>query len=1161
MLKKLGNRLAYIITGILIAMAGTAYAAVSVPNSTQKGAWLSGLLSGNYQVNAPCSNGQILAASSTSSSGWACVVNTAALGATTTITSNIQISGPDFTFATSSATGLNLNITGSGSTLTFSPTLQSGYVIPISASTTEWSGLYNNLYSRLIVSTSSSGTLFYVSTSSLGTLSINYPANVLSTTTAAATYEPILTKGNLTATSPLQFDNTRQVIGGAAAISVASGYAIPTTASSTGWDTAHALRHAAVTLAGENYLSISGQQITAGAITLSGSNVTGVLPIANGGTGTSTAVAASQLLVGNGTNYDYTTLPSCSDTTTSKLLYNTATRTFTCGTDQSGGGGSLSGGTVGFAGIWASSTALTIGALRDNGTVAGVGATSSSYTFNVQGSMRTTATTTVGELIVGTTSPISYQAAAVLTSISIAGPPSDTRARGIFSDKALSIFAGGYMTGQPAASELRLFGGAGNADVGGAGGKATLQGGDGYDSGAGGDAWIIGGTNHVATSSAAGGNIIIKPGHSTGSVGKIRLYNDWFSTYYSELDLSGIGSSNKTFTFPNQSGTIALTSDLSSYVPYTYASSTFPSFTYASSSYFTLFNTVAGSNIVITTSTALKTIAVSSTPTFTSVSSTNASTSHLTIAGSLYDSYSSRGALGEVLQSTATSTKWVATSTLGISGSLSGGTNGFAARWTSGSALTKSSWLDNGVVVGFTATSSAHDVTIRQSDSAHDPFQIIDASGNGLMVFTGVGAPNGGLGVSMGLGTSTPAARLHVVGAAGNNPAFRVSTSTGATLFTIDANGSTTISSLTAGPVYSTASGALYTGAASGGSLSGGSGGKTALWSSATTLTTGLLLDGTVSGVNATSSTVTFNLQGTSNVTPFVIASSTGHTLLQVHRNGSLSVGTTTSVSTLFVQGTSTLPTLNLFQVASSSGTSYFTVANNGSTTLSSLNSASCDVMASNGSLYCGTNGGSASSTIDQSYWPIGPFQGANSTQITGSSNQGVCSYFTQINKAQTSGAAFYVSVSSGTSTCSGGTCGFQIGIYNSSKTLIAASEVGTSATGTAAANIRTPTGTKRLNWLSGSAVSAGKMTLDPGNYWMCYSTDSTAMFVRTWGNINYTDIIQDSTIDGTTGDKHGYKGSFSTGNGASLALPSSWSGTLTASGSGAEDLQVYFYK
>ena len=122
-MKKLSNKIAYILTGIVLAIGFTVYAAnVSIPQSTGKGNYISGLASGNYQTNTACSNGQILAASSTSSSGWACVANTASLGATTTITSNILINGPSFTFATGTPdTNLGLLITGAGSTITFQP--------------------------------------------------------------------------------------------------------------------------------------------------------------------------------------------------------------------------------------------------------------------------------------------------------------------------------------------------------------------------------------------------------------------------------------------------------------------------------------------------------------------------------------------------------------------------------------------------------------------------------------------------------------------------------------------------------------------------------------------------------------------------------------------------------------------------------------------------------------------------------------------------------------------------------------------------------------------------------------------------------------------------------------------------------------------------------
>ena len=50
-------------------------------------------------------------------------------------------------------------------------------------------------------------------------------------------FEGSLTTGNLTATSPIALDQTRQVIGGAAVISVASGYTIPTTTEKGNYDT------------------------------------------------------------------------------------------------------------------------------------------------------------------------------------------------------------------------------------------------------------------------------------------------------------------------------------------------------------------------------------------------------------------------------------------------------------------------------------------------------------------------------------------------------------------------------------------------------------------------------------------------------------------------------------------------------------------------------------------------------------------------------------------------------------------------------------------------------------------------------------------------------------------------------------------------------------
>lgn len=78
---------------------------------------------------------------------------------------------------------------------------------------------------------------------------------------------------------------------------------------------------------------------------LSGSATTGQLPtipVTKGGTNLTT-VAANQVWVGTAADtVAAKTLPSCSNGTTSKLLFNNTTQEFSCGTDQTGGGGGVS---------------------------------------------------------------------------------------------------------------------------------------------------------------------------------------------------------------------------------------------------------------------------------------------------------------------------------------------------------------------------------------------------------------------------------------------------------------------------------------------------------------------------------------------------------------------------------------------------------------------------------------------------------------------------------------------------------------------------------------------------------------------------------------------------------------------------------------------------
>lgn len=79
--------------------------------------------------------------------------------------------------------------------------------------------------------------------------------------------------------------------------------------------------------------------VAAASHTHNASDVTaGTLPPTRGGTG-QTAATNNGALVGDGTNFVLSVIPTCSNGTTDKLLYNNSTRTFTCGSDQTGGGG------------------------------------------------------------------------------------------------------------------------------------------------------------------------------------------------------------------------------------------------------------------------------------------------------------------------------------------------------------------------------------------------------------------------------------------------------------------------------------------------------------------------------------------------------------------------------------------------------------------------------------------------------------------------------------------------------------------------------------------------------------------------------------------------------------------------------------------------------
>lgn len=69
-----------------------------------------------------------------------------------------------------------------------------------------------------------------------------------------------------------------------------------------------------------------------------GAGLTSPVAAADGGTGQTTPTA-DNVLVGDGAAWNKKALPSCSNATNDKLLYDASTDAFSCGTDQAGSGG------------------------------------------------------------------------------------------------------------------------------------------------------------------------------------------------------------------------------------------------------------------------------------------------------------------------------------------------------------------------------------------------------------------------------------------------------------------------------------------------------------------------------------------------------------------------------------------------------------------------------------------------------------------------------------------------------------------------------------------------------------------------------------------------------------------------------------------------------
>jgi hypothetical protein len=130
------------------------------------------------------------------------------------------------------------------------------------------------------------------------------------------------------------------------------------------------------------------------------------------------------------------------------------------------------------------------------------------------------------------------------------------------------------------------------------------------------------------------------------------------------------------------------------------------------------FNIASNGNIVIGSTTPSRTLNVAGS---------------LGLTGAFYDGDNASGTLGQLLWSTGTSTRWVATSTLGLSSGagVTGGIFGYATRWLTGTTLGTSTLLDNGSIAGINATSSTSTFNV-QGTAGLNPLTVSSSTGTTL---------------------------------------------------------------------------------------------------------------------------------------------------------------------------------------------------------------------------------------------------------------------------------------------------------------------------------------------------------------------------------------------------------------------------------------------
>jgi hypothetical protein len=248
-------------------------------------------------------------------------------------------------------------------------------------------------------------------------------------------------------------------------------------------------------------------------------------------------------------------------------------------------------------------------------------------------------------------------------------------------------------------------------------------------------------------------------------------------------------------------------------------------------------------------------------------------------------------------------------------------------------------------------------------------------------ILLGLGTGNSTIAIAnnlVGINTTNPSAALEVRGVTGTStPIFVVATSTGTSYVSVSSVGKTSLNSLLLQNVASgtqclqadgsgnvTGTGSACGGG--GGSLSGGTTGYVATWASSTALTIGTLIDnGTVAGVNATSSTASFNIKGVPSLNPFVIASSTGTTMFRVNNLGNVLINSFSNTGYPLEVDGGNISDVNVFiQNNATSGTSGFKLADNTGFPKGTIGYANASSSLGAGNVYIGSYGSGGASVM-----------------------------------------------------------------------------------------------------------------------------------------------------------------------------------------------------